>query len=166
MSKMKTDKSGTRTAAKAKSSPTAVAQLFGKILPQNYRSRAALINQYQHFFNALESDAVFQMVKVINVEENVLTLSLPSAALMNYLRLHSQQISSQIEEQFGQLMQLKLTTSPAGAQNEQAHVRLKPAAHFSEQVSEQIKRSAKDVDDEELMQSLVNLADAISRKDT
>jgi hypothetical protein len=150
---------------KNKSSPLQVSKLFGKILPEGYQSKTALISQYQHFFNSLDTDAVFQMVKVMSIDANMLTVSLPSAALVNYLRLHSQQICREIEHQFGQVMALRIISSPAGAQNEMPRPRLKPAAHFSEEVSDKIKTSAINLDDDELKQSLLRLADAIKKKD-
>lgn len=150
---------------KNKSSPLQVSKLFGKILPEGYQSRTALISQYQHFFDSLDTDAVFQLVKVVSVEANIVTVSLPSAGLVNYLRLHSQQICREIEHQFGQVMALKIISSPEGAQNEQPHPRLKPAPHFSAEVSDKIKTSARNVDDDELRQSLIRLADAIKKKD-
>ncbi len=157
-------KTSTQARKKGKSSPLQVSKLFGKILPDDFQSRTALINQYQQFFNSMNSDAVFQMVKVVGVESNTLTLSLPSAGLVNYLRLHTQQISREIEHQFGQVMTLKVISSPTGAQNELPRPRLKPAAHFSAEVSDKIKVSAKNIDDEELQQSLLRLAEAIRHK--
>jgi hypothetical protein len=151
---------------KVKSSPLQVSKLLGKILPDGFQSKTALINQYQQFFNSLDSDAIFQMVKVVSVEADMLTLSLPSAGLVNYLRLHTQQISRDIEHQFGQVMALKIISSPMGAQTEIPHKGLKPAAHFSAEVSDKIKKSAKNIDDDELRQSLLRLADAIRQKDS
>jgi hypothetical protein len=165
MSRSKTTKVTHNRRAKGKTSPLRVSTMFSKILPSNYGSKSALISQYQHFFNSLESDAVFQMVKVVNVEDNCLTLSLPSAALVNYLRLHSDEISRQIQYQFGHAMALQISASPSGAQADMPHSKLKPAPHFSSEVSEKIKSSARDVDDDELMQSLMDLADAIRQKE-
>ena len=165
MTKIKSTSARDNTKAKKNSAPRSVAQLCGAILPENFRSRSALISQFQHFFNGLESDAVFQMVKVLNVENNVLTLALPSPALLNYLRLHSQELRVKIEEQFGQVMQLKFTIMPSGSYTFKDQDRLPPATHFSAEVSNKIKRSAQDVDDDELMQSLMDLADAIRRRD-
>jgi hypothetical protein len=159
-------KSSSRTGKKGNSSPLQVAKLFGKILPDGFQSRTALINQYQQFFNSMDSDAVFQMVKVVSVDANTLTVSLPSAGLVNYLRLHSEQIRREIEHQFGQMMALKIISSPTGAQDQMPRSRLKPAAHFSAEVSDKIKLSAKNIDDEELQQSLLRLAEAIRQKDS
>jgi hypothetical protein len=165
MVKRYTKSKSSSTDSQKNKQPAQVSKLFGKILPANYRAKSALIEQYQQFFKSLDSDAVFQMVSVNNVEADCLTLSLPSAALVNYLRLHSKQIQQQIEHQFGQMMEIKIISMPTGAQSQQAHNRIKPAAHFSAQVSDQIKQSAKNIDDDELMQSLIKLADAIRQKD-
>lgn len=151
--------------ARKNSHPSKLSNLFGKILPDNYRAKSAQIEQFQQFFNSLEGDAVFQMVTVVNVEADCLTLAVPSAVLVNYLRLHSQDIKLQLTHQFGRTLEIKIITMPAGAQAQAPHQRLKPAAHFSAQVCDQIKQSAKNVDDAELMQSLLNLADAIRQKD-
>jgi hypothetical protein len=161
-----TKKTSSQTRKKGKSSPLQVSRLFGKILPDGFQAKTALINQYQHFFNSLDSDAVFQMVRVVSVEANILTVSLPSAGLVNYLRLHTQQISREIEHQFGQLMALKIISSPTGAQNEMPRPRLKPAPHFSAEVSDKIKISAKGIEDDELKQSLLRLAEAIKQKES
>ncbi len=161
-----TKKTPAQARKKGKSSPLQVSRLFGKILPDGFQAKTALINQYQHFFNSLDSDAVFQMVKVVSVEADMLTVSLPSAGLVNYLRMHAQQISKEIEHQFGQVMALKIVTSPMGAQNEMPRSRLKPAAHFSAEVSDKIKISAKNIEDDELKQSLLRLAEAIRQKES
>lgn len=160
-----TKNASTKGVKKSKSSPLQISRLCAKILPEGYQSKTALINQYQHFFNSLDSDAVFQMVKVVSVEANMLTVSLPSAGLVNYLRLHNQQICKEIEHQFGQVMGLKIISSPSGAYNVAARTRLKPAAHFSAEVSDKIKISARGIEDDELKQSLLRLAEAIKQKD-
>ena len=110
-----------------------------------------------------DSDAVFQLVRVLNVDNACLTLSVPSPALINYLRLHSEQISRQIEHQFGRSMALKIVAAPAGAQQTLPRSQLKPAPHFSQEVCDQVTKSANNLEDDELRQSLLSLAKAIKR---
>jgi len=143
--------------------PVKVSSLFGKLLPQDYRQKSALINQFQHFFDQQKSDAVFQMVKVMNVTEHQLVLAVPSPALVNYLRLHSQQIKAQIAELFGQHLELKIMAQPESLVGDSEPPEKKGLKHFSESVTRQIKKSSASVDDEELRQAMISLAEAIKK---
>jgi len=95
-----------------------VSQLFKRLLPEGFAQKRAEIEQFQHFFDLQESDAVFQMVKVTNVTSQYLNVTLPNAALSSYLRLHSEQIRQSIIENFGVDLILKISTRPEIAEQE------------------------------------------------
>ncbi|MBT3724482.1 MAG: hypothetical protein HOG41_13965, partial [Gammaproteobacteria bacterium] len=78
--------------------PVPVSSLFKRLLPEGFAQKRAEIEQFQHFFEVQESDAVFQMVKVTNITDQYLNVTLPNAALSSYLRLPSEQIRQQILE--------------------------------------------------------------------
>ncbi len=135
--------------------------LFGKLLPKDFKQKSATINQYQHFFQSQTSDAVYQMVDVLNVTQDCLTVSVPSPALLNYLRLHSQQIRDLISEQFGHYPQLKIKVIPETPDPDGSGKDLKPARHFSPAVCDQIIKSAGGLQDEELREAMISLANTI-----
>lgn len=141
--------------------PVPLSSLFGKVLPENFRQKSATIHQYQQFFNSLESDAVFQMVEVINVTDEHLSLAVPSPSLVNYLRLHSQQLRQQIEEQFGLDLELIFKVLPESISPKREIKKMPSARHFSASVSDQIKKSSSGLDDEELRNAMISLADTI-----
>lgn len=139
--------------------PQPLKKLFGKVLPHNYAEKYALIHQYQQFFHEQQNDAVFQLVKVMNVTSNSITVSVPSPALVTYLRLHSQQLDESIQQQFGQHMELIIKAVPES--DKPKTVKLEPARHCSEQVSEQVRKSSSSLEHEELKQAMIRLAKAI-----
>ena len=144
--------------------PVRLSSLFNKALPENFRSRGAEIQHYQAFFESRSGDAVFQMVRVMNVTEDTLSLSVPSPALVNYLRLHTQEIRQQITEQFGKQLELKIVASPDSGSEESSSIKLKPARHFDQQVCDRLQRSAAGVDDDNLRQALIALSKSIRKK--
>ncbi len=144
--------------------PVKLSSMFGKLLPEDYRHKRAMIDQYQHFFNEQTSDAVFQMVEVMNVTDQYLVLAVPSPALVNYLRLHSLQIKTQIAELFGQNLELKIHAQPGSAIQNASEEHKQGLRHFSEPVTSQIKKSAASVEDEALREAMIALSEAIKNK--
>ena len=138
-----------------------VSSLFRKLLPHNFQQKNATIQQYQQFFHSQTGDAVYQMVEVMNVTDSVLTLSVPSPALVNYLRLHSVEIRQQITEQFGIFLDLKIIAQPGSLETGSQKRALKPPRHFSEDVCIKLRKSASSVDDEALRAALISLSKAI-----
>lgn len=141
--------------------PVPLSSLFSKLLPSDFRQKTATINQYQQFFNSQTSDAVYQMVQVMNVSEDSITLAVPSSALVNYLRLHSLEIRQQISDQFGRVLDLKIVAQPQSMTADGQKNALKPARHFSPSVCDQLKKSAASLDDDELRAALISLSQAI-----
>lgn len=149
---------------KRKNQPVQVASLFKGVLPEDYLHKRAIVQQYQHFFESQETDAVFQMVQVTNVTDQYLVVTLPNAALSSYLRLHSGQIRQLIIENFGVSLELKISTRPAV---EKPHS--KPAFNhglipeISHSSCEQIVNAADYVEDEELKNALKSLSRTLAK---
>lgn len=141
--------------------PVRLAALFKGLLPENFQQQRALIQQYQYFFQAQESDVVFQMVTVVNVTDRYLHVSVPNPALANYLRLHSQQIQQQIQHDFGLGLELKISARPENMHNSEHQQKLPPARHFSKTVCDQIKHSADSLEDDALKAALKSLSKTI-----
>lgn len=154
-----------KKARRNKHYPVAVSKLFGKLLPDNYRQKTATIHHYQQFFNSQSSDAVFQMVQVMNVNDDCITLAVPSSALVNYLRLHSSEIRQQIFEQFDRMLALNIIAEPQLMSPAEQKNQLPPAKHFSRSVCDQLKKSAASVDDDKLKAALVSLSKTIRNDD-
>ena len=102
------------------------------------------------------------MVTVVNVDPEEVTLSLPSAALANYLRLHLPGLNQEIAHQFGVSPKIHVLTRP------QNRVVDNPAANsgqprrrdnpVSEKARLRVGSTAGLVDDEELGAALNRLA--------
>lgn len=139
--------------------PRRVSELCQGLLPVDFRARRARIDQYQHFFAGLESDAVFAMVEVVNVADNQLTLALPSSALVNYLRLHQEYLLAAIEQQFGHSPHLKMVVVPGG-KSEINHGRggIARANPISQRSRDHIAATAEAIEDEDLRNALASLA--------
>jgi hypothetical protein len=139
--------------------PRRVSELCKDLLPADFRQRRSRIDQYQHFFKSLESDAVFAMVEVINVSDDLLTLALPSSALVNYLRLHQEYLTAAIEQQFGHTPALKMIVAPGGRpESGDGRGSLAHANPVSQRARDQIRAGADLVEDEELRDALHSLA--------
>lgn len=152
-----------RTARNKRGQARSLGSLFQQLLPQDFHSRSARISQLQHFFADLEStDAVFAMVKVVNVSEQHLHLSLPNATLGAYLRLHSAQIRQMLLEQFNLDVELKISTRPQSAEPVQAEPR-RPVA-VSAETSKQLEKAADTIEDADLQAALKSLSRTLKRK--
>jgi hypothetical protein len=145
--------------------PVKISSLFGKLLPENYRQKNAAISQYQHFFNEQTGDAVFQMVEVTNVTDHQLVLAVPSPALVNYLRLHSQQIKSQLAGLFGQTLDIKIIAQPGSMERQPEINKQHKLKHFPNSVCAQIEKSASTLEDDELRRAMIALARTIKQGD-
>ncbi len=141
-----------------------IQSLFRKLLPQEFRQKRGQIEHFQQFFAGQEQDAVFQLVRVLNVTAQYLHVSLPNPPLANYFRLHSQEIRQQIKQQFGQDLQLKISVQPQADEAGESREH-KPLPHYSSAVTEQIGRSADAVDDAELKAALKSLSRTLRDKD-
>jgi len=144
--------------------PVPLSQLFKRILPEGFAQKRAEIEQFQHFFDLQESDAVFQMVKVTNVTGQYLNVTLPNAALSSYLRLHSDQIRQLILENFGVDLILKISTRPEVSEREKQYPKHKLSADFSQSSCDQMTTAAEYIEDEELKQAMKSLSKTLSKK--
>ena len=143
--------------------PVQVARLFKGLLPEDYAQKRALIQQYQQFFESQESDAVFQMVKVTNVTDDYLNVTLPNAALSSYLRLHGEQIRQSILESFGVELTLKISTRPESfTQTEQKHNE-DWLPEISRSSCDQIVNAAEYVEGDELKDALKSLSKTLAK---
>ncbi len=147
-----------------KKSPQPIQALFRKLLPREFRQQRAQNEHFQQFFAGHKGDAVFQMVRVLNVTEQYLHVSLPNPALANYFRLHGQEVRQQIKQQFGQDLQLKISVEPQGDESA-TQPKYNPLPHYSAEVTEQIGRSADAVEDDELKAALKSLSRTLHDKD-
>ena len=140
-----------------------VQAIYKRLLPQDFVAKRALIRQYQQFFADCKTDAVFQMVEVLNVTEDYLHVSLPNPPLANYFRLHGAEVRQQIREQFNRDLQIKISVQPQGGGQgaEQQH---RPLAHYDQAVTEQISKSADALDDDELKAALKSLSQTLQDK--
>ncbi len=137
--------------------PTKVSKLFSKILPEDYRLKTSRINQFQHFFQLQQSDAVFAMVNVLNVSDKVLSVGVPNSALATYLRLHSEQIKQDILNNFNENLDLKIITVPENNSIDETKVKT-PAEHYPKSVCDQIQTSAESIQDSSLKEALLSLS--------
>lgn len=144
--------------------PVQVSRLFKGLLPENFPQKRAQIQQYQHFFESIESDAVFQMVRVNNVTHEFVSITLPNAALSSYLRLHSQQIKQLIQQYFGVDLDLKISTRPDTSQPEQEKHHKDWLPDISQSSCAQINTAAEHVEGEALKQALQSLSATLSGK--
>ena len=141
-----------------------VGRFFKGLLPEGYAQQQAQIQQFQHFFEAQESDAVFQMVKVTNVTDNYLNITLPNAALSSYLRLHSEQIRQLIQHNFGMELVLKISTSPESFNQPEQLNKKTLLADISQFSCDQMKTAADYVEDDNLKRALKSLSVTLSHK--
>ena len=141
-----------------------VASLFKGLLPEGYLQKNAVVQQYQYFFESLESDAVFQMVKVTNVTDQYLNVTLPNATLSSYLRLHGEQIRQLISENFGVDLILKISTRPEVSKRPEAIKNQDWLPDISKSSCDQITNAAEYVEDDELKKALKSLSRTLSKK--
>ncbi len=140
-----------------------VQALYKRLLPQDFFAKRAQIRQFQQFFDERKTDAIFQMVKVLNVTGEYLHVSLPNPPLANYFRLHGEEIRQQIREQFNRDLQIKISVQPQGDEHAAAQSH-KPLAHYNQAVTEQISKSAEALDDDELKAALKSLSQTLQDK--
>ena len=95
------------------------------------------------------------MVEVVNASDSLVTLALPSPALVNYLRLHQEYLVAAIEQQFGHNPQLKMIVAPEGRSGtDHGRGGLTSAEPVSERARAQIRAGADLVEDEQLREAL------------
>ena len=141
--------------------PRPVRSLFADVLPAQYRQHTASIAQYQAFFDNLDQDPVYQHVQVVDVDESRLAVAVTSPGIANYLRLHTREIDTMIEEAFGRKLQLKISVTPGKLEASVEQSRRGKAPRFTEQVARRVEQSASGVEDEALKAALVRLSRSI-----
>ncbi len=143
--------------------PVQVARLFKGLLPEGYMQKRSQIQQYQHFFESQDSDPIFQMVRVTNVTDQYINVTLANSALSSYLRLHGDQIRQLILQNFGVELTLKISTQPESfKQPEQKH-KEDWLPEISKACCEQITDAADYVEDDDLKNALKSLSRTLSK---
>ena len=150
-------------ARKKNKKPVQVASLFKGLLPEGYLQKNAQIQQYQYFFESQESDAVFQMVKVTNVTDQYLNVTLPNATLSSYLRLHGEQIRQLVMENFGVDLILKISTRPEISNQLEDREIQDWLPDISRSSCDQITNAADYVEDDDLKNALKSLSKTLSK---
>ena len=143
--------------------PRTVASIFSKVLPPDYARKRAELDQLQQFFSSQESDAVFAMVRVVNLTHEYLHVTLPNATLSAYLRLHSMQIKQMLRENFNIDVELKISTRPE-ASEQKAQPKMKANRDFSEASREQMQQSAQYIEDDALKAALDSLSQTLAKQ--
>ncbi len=144
--------------SKRGSRPRPVSSLFGRLLPPDFARQRVLIEQYQQFFNSLDSDPAFALVQVLHVRERELAVALPSPAHAAWLRRNQPQLEQAIQEQFGQRLSLNIRVDPELMTPRKVAPGLPPARPVRRETAERIERSAAAIDDEALSRALKSLA--------
>ena len=140
-----------------------VGRLFADLLPEDFTRQRVLIEQYQQFFNQLESDPVLSAVRVLHVGEPVLSLAVPSPAHGTWLRQHRRELEQALSEQFGKPCELRVRVDPAMMTPTKPPPRVTPAQPVSVQTVERIERSARSLGDDALGQSMRRLAESLKK---
>lgn len=143
------------------SKPLPVKNFFARVLPEDYRTHASLIHQFQHFFQQMKDDAVYQQVTVNNVSDHLLHVSLPNSTLANYFRLHELELQQSIESAFSIRPSIKVSVQPK--QQDKKLPRESPAP-VSEKVVDQISKSSEAVEDEHLKAAIKSLSATLARR--
>jgi hypothetical protein len=143
------------------SKPLPVKNFFARVLPENYRAHASLIHQFQHFFQQMKDDAVYQQVTVNNVSDNLLHVSLPNSTLANYFRLHELELKQSIENAFSIRPSIKVSVKP---EQQDKELRREPLKPVSEKVADQIGKSSEAVEDEHLKAAIKSLSATLARR--
>ncbi len=142
--------------------PVQIARLLKNQLPEEFALKRGLLLQYQQFFLSQESDAIFKMVKVTNVTDQFLHVTVPNSALSAYLRLHSDQIRQLILQNFGVTLTLKISTQPESSTTAD-HKHNDWLPEISQASCDQIVNAADYVDDEGLSNALKSLSKTLSK---
>ncbi len=140
-----------------------VGSLFADLLPEDFTRQRVLIEQYQQFFNQLESDPVLSAVRVLHVGEPVLSLAVPSPAQGGWLRQHRRELEQALSEQFGKHHELNVRVDPAMMTPAKPAPRMTAAQPVSEQTVERIERSARSLGDDALGQAMRRLAESLKK---
>lgn len=143
------------------SKPLPVKNFFARVLPEDYRAHASLIQQFQHFFQQMRDDAVYQQVTVNNVSDNLLHVSLPNSTLANYFRLHERELQQSIESAFSIRPSIKVTVQPEQRNKELLR---EPLAPVSEKIADQINKSSETMEDEHLKAAIKSLSATLANR--
>lgn len=141
-----------------------VSSYIARLLPANFGQQRSLILQFQHFFDSLPGDAVYQLVRVLNVTDQYLHVALPNSALSAYLRLHGEQILRQVKKSFGLTLQLKISTRPDLVTPSTVQSAKPELPEVSADSCKQIRSSAGAIEDEALSDALQSLSETLSKK--
>ncbi len=141
-----------------------LASLFEDILPRDFSRQRVLIEQYQQFFNQLDSEVFFQAVRVQHVGEEELSVALPSPAYANRLRQHQPALEQALAEQFGRRLRLRIRVDPSLMTPPDKPQHMPPPRLPSEQTRQRIASSARSLEDEELSRALHRLAETLGKK--
>jgi len=141
-----------------------LSSLFEGILPRDFARQRVLIEQYQQFFNHLDSGPAFQAVRVQHVGEDELSVALPSPAYATWLRQHQQALEQALAEQFGRRLRLRIMTDPALMTPLAEAERMPPPRPVSEETRRRIASSARSLEDEDLSRAMSRLAESLGKR--
>ena len=131
------------------------------ILPANYHQIKDKTTRIQSFFEEQLPNSISQRIQVINTTESEIVVAVDDAAITNYLRLHQRELQQQLFETFSTWKTLKFKTMPEAVLNPDIRRAFRPPEQVSGETVETIKRSANFVEDSDLKQALLALAERL-----
>jgi hypothetical protein len=138
-----------------------ISTLCQSVLPDEFEQVRRQLPEIQRFLEENLPEAVKDSVTVLAVNAEQIVIAAKTPVVANYLRLHSPEIQQQLRETFQLQQSLKFRSIPDDLLHPRAQVSLQAARKVSEESVAAIRRNAGWIEDDDLRQALLSLADSL-----
>ncbi len=143
---------------------SSISRLCRSVLPPGFEQLSRLAPEIQTFLEQNLPETVNQSVTLLSISQDEIVIAANTPLVANYLRLHSREIGQQLRETFKLEQRLKFRTVPDSLlrldRNEQ---RQQAPRQVSAESVESLKRNALWIEDEDLREAMLSLAESLKK---
>ncbi len=138
-----------------------ISRLCRSVLPAEFEQVTRLGPGIQRFLEQNLPEAVNQSVTLLTINQDEIVVAANSPMVANYLRLHSKEIEQQLHETFKLEQALKFRTIPDSLLKLDNNEYQRQPGQVSAESIEAITRSAEWIEDEQLKEAMLSLAESL-----
>lgn len=139
-------------------------ELCRAVLPPGYQRVRRQGSKLQKFLEQNLPEPVNRCVTLLTLNDEEIVIAAASPTVVNFLRLHGNEIQQQLRETFNLRQRLRFRTLPDSLLRPRQRAGAGPPRQASAESIDAIRRNAQWIEDENLKSALLDLAESLGSK--
>lgn len=142
-----------------------VDKLCRAVLPEGFEEVRRKLPEIQRFLEENLPSQVNRSVTLLTLDQNEIVIAGSTPIVTNYLRLHAREIQQQLRETFGLEQMLRFRSLPDSLLEPPSGSQVRRPQAVDAQSIEALRRNAQWIEDENLREAILSLANSLPQED-